>query len=115
MNDAEDQADDFTEDELADARRGMMALLRACHDGDHQGTDALLRRTSRELRALVETFQVALYGALVQRAYAYTLLPEDKRALVDNTPLQEIVTDPQAREGIGRGIESLQALAIWDD
>jgi hypothetical protein len=78
-----DLDDDFTEDELADAGRDLIALMRAAQEGDLAAVHGHLRAMdARPLRALAEMY-TGVFTTLHRRfAFAYGLLPSDELCAV---------------------------------
>lgn len=114
MDDAEDQADDFTEDELADADRDLAALLRASQEGDLAAVKGHLRAMDeRSLRALAETY-IAAFTSLNRRfALAYGLLPSDEHRTLVTTISEELLgSDEEMNAFMLSSITRIQASII---
>jgi hypothetical protein len=107
---------DYTADEGNDARRDMMALVRSQHEDDAEAADAILNGAGeRGLKVLAELLAHAFYGMLAQRTFAVSMLPKDKAAIMDTTPIGDILSDPQLREAVRVSLATSQSGALSDD
>ena len=107
---------DYTADEGSDALRDMMALLRAQHEDDAEAADAILNGAGeRGLQVLAESLAHAFYGMLAQRTFAISMLPKDKVAIMNTTPIEDILSDPQLREAVRVSLATYQSGVLNDD
>jgi hypothetical protein len=109
---------DFTPDQLADAERDVMALIRARLSDDLEGMEAILDSAGeREQRLALMIMAGAVAGQMIKLTAALLLIEdEDKQAWVQNTDTEDMLADnPRLRELVERNAENIQADLIRGD
>jgi hypothetical protein len=102
---------DYTDDEIADAARDMIALVRADLDDDKAGIEAIIGGASdRELGAVLRTFAGSFSDLMIRLTVATGLIQDEQVvAVIARADRDTLAANPGIREAVHGNIEAIQA------
>jgi hypothetical protein len=93
--------EEFTADELADANRDFIALVRAYRESDKQAVDAILGNAAQtSLRAILGVYMGAFDSLLVRSTLAYGLLSTDEHRWLVSTADDDLINRDEEMNAI---------------
>lgn len=99
---------DFTDDELADARRDIAALLRARNDGEPEREDAILTTAGeRGLAAIAKTLLDSHHDELLRLHVAAAVMTADQCARVFGPDPRDLASDLALRARVAKSIADM--------
>jgi hypothetical protein len=98
----------------ADGTRDMLALIRARHEGDQEGIDAILGTAGEaELRAIAATFTASFGDLLIRLTVAASLIEDDHMRMFALTTGTDVMnSDPDIHAEVARNIAAYQATFV---
>jgi len=101
----------FTDDEAADGKRDMIALVRAYHNDDQAGIEAILGGAGkRELEAILSAYMGTFSDLLIRLTIAQSLIEDERlRTFTQTVDYDTMTGDPAIHAAVERNIVGIQA------